>query len=926
MLSLLLICPDMDYNKTESRGFLMKTSAKILSISISSFLLLAGISKISLLSKEVKEVNAVGNYTQTIDQYYSNINWDLTGSTLKTALYNKIKIGSAGWSYDGLWDAYRTTDARPDGKHLWDIYSDTSDYTFDDDRINRNYSKEGDAVNREHIIPQSSFNEAAPMKSDVHHVLPSDGYVNNRRSNFPHDDVTNVTYTSNDGCKLGTGSNGKKAFEPLPQYKGDIARIYFYFVTCYENKMSSNTFEAFDKTTYPSIKSVFLSTYLKWAKEDPVSQKEIDRNNAAYKGQGNRNPFIDCPYAVGAIWDTQHASDYGAKGEYTSGGELSISKQTAVLTIGNTTTISATTADGSGINWTTSNANVVSLSSSTSTSGNSITLTAESEGTASVTATATVNGVVISKSCSVTVSLPKVLSSISVSGQKSSFIVNRAFSFGGVVTAHYSDSSTKDVTSSAQFTGYDMSQTGPQVVIVTYSEGGVNAQTTYQITVNEEQDPGECITAEIDFTGGKSSDTDSKGNVWSVTGNYSVGTSVQDFLQMKSTDTYISNSSSIEMNPSKSITIKATLRTYGGVDGQSLVVAGYNNNGNKITTTLTLTALDKNLTEYSGTITFLSTSYKDVTIKAYSGNSSVLGISGMSVLYYEYSEAVPEIEDFAVEESPKTRYYVGNTFDPTGLVIRRYYSDETSDTLSYLDHEEQFSFEPDLSTQLSESDESIEIIYEDISYFLIISVTYEHPLTSIELENPILTYGVGDQFVKPTIVAHYQGADDKDITDEVSEFGEYDMNTVGDYQITYYFSQGENEKSVTYSFSVEVLATGISLNMNTVRLEAGEQVRLVATITPSDATVDVIWSSSDENIARVSNRGLVTAVSDGEAIITVSTSNGIQATCEVVVGQKEEKPSNKSSGCGGSIAATSAILSILAISGIAVLVAKKKEK
>lgn len=239
--------------------------------------------------------------------YYSGISDSLRGAQLKTALHNLINITTAGWSYAGLWDAYKTTDVRLDGEHYWDIYSDSTMYTLNDKRINASYKKEGDSINREHIIPQGSFNEAAPMKSDIHHVLPSDGYVNNRRGSYPHGNVTgNTTYTSNDGCKLGTGTGNTTVFEPMPQYKGDIARIYFYFVTCYQNKLSSNSFSAFDKTTYPSIKTVFLDLYLQWAIDDPVSQKEIDRNNAAYEGQKNRNPFIDHPQYACRIWGSSN--------------------------------------------------------------------------------------------------------------------------------------------------------------------------------------------------------------------------------------------------------------------------------------------------------------------------------------------------------------------------------------------------------------------------------------------------------------------------------------------------------------------------------------------------------------------------------------------------------------------------------------------
>ena len=75
--------------------------------------------------QKYEEAEAAGSYNQSITDYYSSINWDLTGASLKTALFNKIKITTAGWSYDGLWEAYKTTDVRPDGTHFWDIYSDT---------------------------------------------------------------------------------------------------------------------------------------------------------------------------------------------------------------------------------------------------------------------------------------------------------------------------------------------------------------------------------------------------------------------------------------------------------------------------------------------------------------------------------------------------------------------------------------------------------------------------------------------------------------------------------------------------------------------------------------------------------------------------------------------------------------------------------
>ena len=58
-----------------------------------------------------------------------------------------------------------------------------------------NQSSEGDCYNREHLIPQSSFNSAYPMQSDIHHVIPSDGRVNNFRGSLV---FGNVQYTKLD--------------------------------------------------------------------------------------------------------------------------------------------------------------------------------------------------------------------------------------------------------------------------------------------------------------------------------------------------------------------------------------------------------------------------------------------------------------------------------------------------------------------------------------------------------------------------------------------------------------------------------------------------------------------------------------------------------------------------------------------------------
>lgn len=228
------------------------------------------------------------------------------GQALKTALFQIIS-SHHNIGYDGLYECYKQTDKRPDGT-VWDMYSCTTKFKFSD--TSGNNGVEGGMYNREHTIPQSWFSKASPMKADIVHVIPTDAYVNNRRGSLPFGETKNPTYTSNKGfSKVGpscTEGYSGTVFEPNDEYKGDIARIYFYMATCYEDRIGSwtkgtaNTVIAGNK--YPAYKPWVIKMLLRWAKEDPVSQKEIDRNNAVYKCQKNRNPYVDYPGLEQYVW------------------------------------------------------------------------------------------------------------------------------------------------------------------------------------------------------------------------------------------------------------------------------------------------------------------------------------------------------------------------------------------------------------------------------------------------------------------------------------------------------------------------------------------------------------------------------------------------------------------------------------------------
>jgi len=243
-----------------------------------------------------------------------------TGYTLKTQLYNIIK-GHTDNGYAGLYTTYQTSDVdnfyENDGTVL-DMYSEnpsgTDPYTYTTGTTQRcgTYSVEGDCYNREHIIPQSVFNEQSPMVSDAHFITPTDGKVNGIRSNYPHGTVSSATYTSQNGSKLGSsGVSGYSGtvFEPVNAFKGDIARMYFYFATRYENTVSGYSFPMFDGSANKVFTTAFLNVLLAWHAQDPVSAREIARNNAIYTRQNNRNPYIDHPEYVNQIWGGTSSTD-----------------------------------------------------------------------------------------------------------------------------------------------------------------------------------------------------------------------------------------------------------------------------------------------------------------------------------------------------------------------------------------------------------------------------------------------------------------------------------------------------------------------------------------------------------------------------------------------------------------------------------------
>ncbi|MCB2200689.1 endonuclease [bacterium] len=239
------------------------------------------------------------------DGYYDDA-MGLNGEELRVALHDIIDDHDVQ-TYSEVWDAYYTSDVRPDG-YVWDIYSDTPGetppylYTLGDDQGGTG-AGEGTGYTREHIWPKSWYGgEVTPMYTDVFVLYPCDGYVNGQRGNLPYGEVDEPTWTSLNGSRKGPNSTpgySGNVFEPIDEYKGDLARAYFYFMARYYSE--DDGWPGSPMVDGANLEPWAEEMMLAWHTEDPVSQKEVVRNNAIFDIQENRNPFVDHPEWVMAM-------------------------------------------------------------------------------------------------------------------------------------------------------------------------------------------------------------------------------------------------------------------------------------------------------------------------------------------------------------------------------------------------------------------------------------------------------------------------------------------------------------------------------------------------------------------------------------------------------------------------------------------------
>ena len=266
-----------------------------------------------------------------IPSYWASANGK-SGATLWSAISAQTNVGFSSLGYSGLWTAYKTTDVYPadsTGKagKIWDMYGECT-FTYGSDQCG-SYNGVCDCYNREHSIPKSWFGGSTNgIGCDIFHLVPTDGKINSTRSNDEFGEVAGAkNYYGNGTGAAGTWSTDRptiastageviqgsgQVFEPKDQYKGDFARGYMGTIIKWQlaNMTTANNFFSGEYTSsgYFGFTKKAVVLMMKWHREDPVSQKEIDRNNGIQQTQGNRNPFIDYPYLAEYIWG-EHAGE-----------------------------------------------------------------------------------------------------------------------------------------------------------------------------------------------------------------------------------------------------------------------------------------------------------------------------------------------------------------------------------------------------------------------------------------------------------------------------------------------------------------------------------------------------------------------------------------------------------------------------------------
>lgn len=459
-----------------------------------------------------------------VNSYYSGVSGKIGDQLISTL--NTIIDEHREYNYDSTTDryAYKIMDRNWELSPLTPSQLANFSYSSDNPRIRKFYANYNDdsavadlfynvgasrvSFDKEHLWAQSlgDFGRTSGAGADFHMLVPSDVAANQAmHSNYnfavPTSGITEYygdpgdEKTMNslwDGATAYVGRNGyisgysQKVCEPRDEYKGDIARAMFYmparyytYEDAYHPKLvlvNGSPAAVTASETQPGLAGD-LATLLLWNEQDPVDEYEIHRNNLIYNNfQLNRNPFVDHPEWARIAYDTS----YSGSGASIAAGSSSVGTQQGTLiesiTLDKTThsmgidaeltlvaTISPSNAENKVLSWSSTNQSVATVSNGV--------VTSHAIGTTTISATAT-DGSGQSASCSIEVLESAVnLEYIEITGASETATFASTYNPDSiVVTAHYDDDSSSDVTSLATINLPDTNVLGEQSISVTYED------------------------------------------------------------------------------------------------------------------------------------------------------------------------------------------------------------------------------------------------------------------------------------------------------------------------------------------------------------------------------------------------------------------------------------------------------------------------
>lgn len=661
-----------------------------------------------------RAINISNTTTQNVRSYYSALNskqeHELKGEALLTSLKPILSSGHQTISYSDVWDWSMVTDRD------WDLSPMTqaqiNNYNFSDNpyvkllyrsdngtatapRINDSH---GTVIDREHVWPKSlgDFGENAPAGTDLHHLILADSKNNqDGHSNYPYGNVNPSSYTPIDSyyhkdnpSNVGnyTGKRGEITFngrtytvyEPQDEDKGDIARAMFYMAARYSGyTTSSDPYLKLSNTphttTFPSTSSSpgqagLLSTLLEWHEQDSVSDYEIRRNNLIFNNvQYNRNPFIDYPSWVDAIWGNGAAANPATDTVTQFGASLTTAPQAITLTPspltmykGDTSKLYVTvspTNTSKSVTWTSSNTSIVTVNNE------GIVTAYQNEGTTTITARSTKNSSVTA-TVTVTVSDPSLANEVKGTFDSTEVVTTQNYraydtddwliTFGGNHVSGGTNSTQRGNANLSSYTKY------------TYGKDITTSHTAFAVANIEPFSDVSKITFKMN--GGSNH------------------TRALIYL-LKSTDNNIFNQ----------------------ID---LAETGTNKQG--------VSAQDATLMEFEfdaiPTPTYFAVVFRD------SGSSGNFRLDNIELNFIAGVSDPVELEQITVSGTPTTQY-VGEVFNPEGLTFTGHYSDQTTKPLDA----SEFTFGPSIMD--SDTDE-VTAMYDGVSAIISGVTVTERPQVS----------------------------------------------------------------------------------------------------------------------------------------------------------------------------------------------------